>query len=500
MLFNSYEFIFVFLPVTLAGFFWLGHHGRARWAIGWLVLASFFFYGWWNPKYLALLGGSVLFNYSMGLALSRRVRTGAGRALMIAGVAANLLLLGVFKYTNFLVDNFNALCGTDWQVARIIIPLGISFFTFQQIAYLVDAWRGETREYNFVDYALFVTFFPQLIAGPIVHHKEMLPQFSQRGVFRFSPRDFAIGVSIFAVGLFKKAVIADGVAGYSTPVFDLAKNGGTPGFAQAWGAVLAYTLQIYFDFSGYSDMAIGLGRLFGIVLPLNFHSPYRAANIIEFWRRWHMTLSRFLRDYLYFTLGGNRRGPARRYLNLMLTMLLGGLWHGAGWTFVIWGGLHGVYLMINHGWRALRRRWGHDLERSSLAGRALSGAVTFLAVVVAWVFFRAETLPAALAMLGAMTDLSALGEVTPAGLSAAARQIAVTGALLCVVWFFPNTQQIMARVGPALNFPESATGTAAVARWWQWRPTAGWALAAAAVFLIAVLHLNKVTEFLYFQF
>ncbi|MDW8310963.1 MAG: MBOAT family O-acyltransferase, partial [Verrucomicrobiales bacterium] len=317
MLFNSYEFIFVFLPVTLAGFFWLGHHGRARWAIGWLVLASFFFYGWWNPKYLALLGGSVLFNYSMGLALSRRVRTGAGRALMIAGVAANLLLLGVFKYTNFLVDNFNALCGTDWQVARIIIPLGISFFTFQQIAYLVDAWRGETREYNFVDYALFVTFFPQLIAGPIVHHKEMLPQFSQRGVFRFSPRDFAIGVSIFAVGLFKKAVIADGVAGYSTPVFDLAKNGGTPGFAQAWGAVLAYTLQIYFDFSGYSDMAIGLGRLFGIVLPLNFHSPYRATNIIEFWRRWHMTLSRFLRDYLYFTLGGNRRGPARRYVNLM---------------------------------------------------------------------------------------------------------------------------------------------------------------------------------------
>ncbi|HIE55101.1 MAG TPA: MBOAT family protein, partial [Chromatiaceae bacterium] len=358
MLFNSYIFILVFLPLTLVVYFAMGRLGYSRAAIAWLVGASLFFYGWWNPAYLGLILFSILFNYTAGVVMTRIPgEEGQRKKLVLAfGIAINLGLLGYYKYANFFVDSVSYLTGIEWHIETIVLPLAISFFTFQQIAYLVDAYKGETHEYNLLHYCLFVTFFPQLIAGPIVHHKEMLPQFMRDAVYRMRHQDLAIGITIFLVGLFKKVVIADGFASNATPVFQAADAGEVIGFLSAWTGVFSYTMQLYFDFSGYSDMAIGIGRMFGIKLPINFNSPYQALNIIDFWRRWHITLSRFLRDYLYIPLGGNRKGPARRHVNMMVTMLLGGLWHGAGWNFVIWGGLHGSYLVVNHFWRQIWRK------------------------------------------------------------------------------------------------------------------------------------------------
>ena len=376
MLFNSYIFISLFLPITLTGFYLIGGQGHHRAATGWLVCASLFFYGWWNPAYLGLILGSVLFNYAVGVLLGNR-DTKNLRVILALGIGGNLGLIGCFKYANFFVDNINLSFGSDFHLETIILPLAISFFTFQQIAYLVDAYRGETKEYNFLHYCLFVTFFPQLIAGPIVHHKEMLPQFAKDVIYRLKHENIAIGIAIFVLGLFEKVVLADQVAVYATPVFNAAEQGLDLTFFEAWSGALAYTLQLYFDFSGYSDMAIGLARMFGILLPLNFHSPYKALNITEFWRHWHMTLSRFLRDYLYIPLGGSRRGQTQRYINLMITMILGGLWHGAGWTFVAWGTLHGFYLIVHHGWRAFRKAINQDLNRRSRLGRGTARIVTF---------------------------------------------------------------------------------------------------------------------------
>ncbi len=305
MLFNSFEFLFLFLPLTLVGFFLSSRIGRET-GILWLVAASLFFYGWWNPVYLWLIVGSTLGNYligaRIGAALADSHRRQA-RFWLVLGVSANLALLGWFKYAHFFLDTINQFSGSEFTLPAIVLPLAISFFTFQQIAYLVDTWRGIQPEHRLSHYLLFVTFFPQLIAGPIVHHKEMLPQFLTTGETATRWSDLAVGLTIFALGLFKKAVLADGIAPYATPVFDAAARGETLTLLQAWGGALAYTLQLYFDFSGYSDMAIGAARMFGIRLPLNFHSPYKATSIVEFWRRWHMTLSRFLRDYLYIPLG-----------------------------------------------------------------------------------------------------------------------------------------------------------------------------------------------------
>ena len=496
MLFNSPLFIFLFLPVTLLVFFLIGGRGHHRVAIAWLVGMSLLFYGWWNPAYLGLILGSILFNYALGVQLGGERGEGEGRWVLIFGVAANLGVLGYFKYANFFVDNLNAVGGFALSLEPVLLPLAISFFTFQQIAYLMDAWQGQTREYNFLHYCLFVTFFPQLIAGPIVHHKEMLPQFARDAIYRLNAEHLAVGLTIFAIGLFKKVVIADRLAEYATPVFDAAAGGATLSAGAAWGGTLAYTLQLYFDFSGYSDMAIGLARMFGIRLPLNFHSPYKAVNIIDFWRRWHMTLSRFLRDYLYIPLGGNRKGPARRHLNLMITMLLGGLWHGAGWTFVIWGGLHGLYLAINHGWHALRRSLGQDPSKSTWLGRWLSRALTLLAVMVAWVFFRAADLDAALSMLHSMAGLGAAG---PEEFKVLKRLPQLILILLVVLWL-PNTQQIMARFSPAFDTYRGEEQAMAARHWWQWRLSRPWALFSAAVAVIATLHLNRISEFLYFQF
>ena len=532
MLFNSYEFIFAFLPATLAVFFLLGRGGAHRMALGWLVAASLFFYGWWNPPYLLLIGASIGFNFLLGNHLARgRGGDGARRKpLLVAGVALNLFSIGYFKYVNFFVANVNAIAGTDYHLGVIVLPLAISFFTFQQITFLVDSYRGLTREQDFLNYCLFVTFFPQLIAGPIVHHSEMLPQFARRAVFRFRASNLAVGLTLFAIGLFKKAVMADGVAAYATPVFAAAETGAPVDFFTAWGGALAYTFQLYFDFSGYSDMALGGARMFGIRLPVNFNSPYKAVNIIDFWRRWHITLSRFLRDYVYIELGGNRRGPTRRHVNLMLTMLIGGLWHGAGWTFVIWGGLHGLYLIVNHGWHTMRRRLnGGRLPESSWAGRRCAQAITFLAVVVGWVFFRATSLDGAVAMLEGMAGLN--GVSLPAAvayrtgaLAGALEAIGVTFApgggerflltwawiavLLPVALIAPNSLVLMRRYRPALGFSTDSAepGRALPQRiadavdGLAWRPRPRWIVGAALALGGGVLALPQVSEFLYYQF
>ena len=312
MLFNSYEFIFGFLPIVFLGFLWLASVSHFL-AAGWLTLASLFFYGWWNPAYVGLLLGSIVFNFMIGVSIGRASGQGQRRRarwLLTAGVTGDLALLGYYKYADFFLRNVDALAGTHYAGLGIVLPLGISFFTFTQIAYLADAYQGKAREYRFVHYALFVTYFPHLIAGPVLHHKEMMPQFALASTYRLRWENIAVGLTIFMIGLFKKTVLADGIADYVGPVFSAHASGARLPILDAWGGALAYTFQLYFDFSGYSDMAIGLSRLFGVRLPLNFHSPYKAVNIIEFWRRWHMTLSRFLRDYLYFPLGGNRRGSA----------------------------------------------------------------------------------------------------------------------------------------------------------------------------------------------
>jgi len=524
MLFNSYVFVFAFLPIVLAVFYLLGQSGGRRLAVTWLVLASLFFYGWWNPANLGLILASIFFNFSLGLMLNKTERgTTKAKSILAFGVAANLVSIGYYKYANFFVDNANFVLDAGWNFDTIILPLAISFFTFQQIAYLVDAYAGETSEYNFLHYALFVTFFPQLIAGPIVHHKEMLPQFEFGNIYKFASNRLLIGATIFAIGLFKKTVIADGIAVYATPVFFAADSGVELTFVEAWTGALAYTFQLYFDFSGYSDMAIGLARMFGIRLPLNFFSPYKANNIIDFWRRWHMTLSRFLRDYVYIPLGGSRRGPSRRHVNLMITMLLGGLWHGAGWTFVIWGALHGTYLVINHGFNHVRVEvFGRPAEGGA-AGRAVARVVTFVAVVVGWVFFRAETFPGALAVLEGMAGMNgfvlpqqvgaALGPIGD-GLAAMGwqftaeapahfygmRSIGYLALLMTIIWYLPNTYEIMQRYRPAMEvYAHSKIPTIAGLRL-QWRLTPGWAAVGGACACIAILGMSSVSEFLYFQF
>ncbi|NES81878.1 MAG: MBOAT family protein, partial [Moorea sp. SIO2B7] len=407
---------------------------------------------------------------------------------------------------------------------QIILPLAISFFTFQQIAYLVDAYRGETKEYNFLSYCLFVSFFPQLIAGPIVHHKEVMSQFADKSIYRFDPEDMAVGVTIFSMGLFKKVLIADSIAAYATPVFDAAAGGVSIMFLDAWVGALAYTLQLYFDFSGYSDMAIGVARMFGIKLPINFNSPYKAVNISDFWRRWHITLSNFLRDYLYIPLGGNRKGEFRRNFNLVITMLLGGLWHGAGWNFVFWGGLHGVYLIINHQWRSFRKSIGHDLKKSHWWSRGFGCIVTFLAVVVAWVFFRAENMKAAFAVLKGM--IGANGVLLPSFLSKklvflqdfgvnfdnampilkittysdVVNLFILISSLLLIVWFIPNTQQWMAQHKPAFD-TSMVERPASIWKKLQWEPGYFSIITGVLLFLsIKIIFAAPDTEFLYFDF
>ncbi|MCP4406192.1 MAG: MBOAT family protein [Gammaproteobacteria bacterium] len=511
MLFNSYIFLLFFLPITFTGFFLIGGRGHHRIAIAWLVGASLFFYSWWNPAYLGLILASIFVNYAVGVSLGGAQKS---KTLLTVGIVFNLLLLGYFKYANFFVDNLNALTGSDLFLEAILLPLAISFFTFQQIAYLVDAYQGETKEYNFLHYCLFVTFFPQLIAGPIVHHKEMLPQFAKDAIYKIKHRDVVIGLTILILGLFKKIVMADGIAVYSTPIFNAAADGQTINFLEAWGGVLAYSFQLYFDFSGYSDMAIGIARLFSIQLPINFNSPYKAVNIIDFWRRWHITLSRFLRDYLYIPLGGNRNGPTRRHINLLTTMILGGLWHGASWNFAAWGGLHGLYLVINHFWRTIYKTLGWNLLENSLAYYWFSRIITFLAVVIAWVPFRAADADASISMLRSMFGLNGitlptvlrykLGDfgvyLEQSGVSFGGFfildivQWATYGApaiifLLLTSWFAPNTLQIM-------SYQNQTTEI----KVFRFKPSFAWSFVTAVLLITCLSYMNRASEFMYFQF
>ena len=394
MLFNSYIFIFLFLPLTFFIYFYLNRKRLTEASKGFLVLSSLFFYSWWNTVYLPLILGSMLFNYIIGTTLSRKEQQKkvAKKQLLLFGVVANLTLLGYFKYADFFITNINLVVGSEFTLLHLALPLAISFFTFQQIAYLVDSYRGETKEYDFLNYAVFVSFFPQLIAGPIVHHSEMMPQFAQAKNKVMNYHNIAIGLFIFSIGLFKKVVIADSFAVWATQGFDVAT---TLNFFEAWATSLSYTFQLYFDFSGYTDMAIGIALLFNIKLPINFNSPYKATTIQDFWRRWHITLSRFLRDYIYIPLGGNRGGEFRTYSNLMATFILGGMWHGAGWTFIFWGFLHGAALVIHRFWEKL----GFKLHT------VLAWFITFNFVNISWVFFRAKEWDDAMKVLKGMFSL-----------------------------------------------------------------------------------------------
>jgi len=379
LLFNSYPFIFLFLPISFFVYFYLLRKRLKIAARAFLVAASLFFYSWWNVIYLPIILFSMFFNYAVGSALG-----GKGKAilfhrktLLFFGILANLSLLGYFKYSDFFISNVNLLFGASIPLLHLALPLAISFFTFQQIAYLVDSYRGETKEYDFLNYALFVTFFPQLIAGPIVHHSEMMPQFASRWNLVKNYKHIAAGLFIFSIGLFKKVVIADGFAVWATAGFDTAPF---LTLIEAWATSLSYTFQLYFDFSGYTDMAIGAALLFNIKLPINFNSPYKACDIQDFWRRWHITLSRFLKDYVYIPLGGNRKGEGRTYANLLATFLIGGIWHGAGWTFVFWGLLHGLALMLHRFWKSL----GFTMPA------LLAWFITFNFINFTWIFFRAR--------------------------------------------------------------------------------------------------------------
>lgn len=462
---------------------------------------------------------SIGFNFGIGRLLSQDEQKNT-RGLFVFGVAANLALLAYYKYANFFLDNVNSVFGTHWEVGTIILPLAISFYTFTQIIYLVDAWRGEAKEYNFLHYCLFIGFFPQLIAGPILHHRDIIPQFMRKENLTPQWSNFAVGLSIFAIGLFKKTVIADNLAHYVAPVYDATDTAGQIDFFRAWGSSLAYTFQLYFDFSGYCDMAIGASRVFGIHLPINFFSPYKSTNIIDFWRRWHITLSRFLRDYLYISLGGNRKGRARRYINLFLTMLIGGLWHGAGWTFVIWGGLHGTYLMINHGWRYLMDSLGWDFSDKPYY-KITCWFITFVAVVFSWVYFRAPSLEHGTQVAMAMLGLS--GFELPAGVFARLgdvgsllRELGVEpaqggGAVLvanyawvllaaAIALALPNLPQIFYRHGPGLYENDKVFSDIRTSRLMTWGYSNRWALVAAMAGVAGILTLQQVSEFLYFQF
>ena len=408
MLYNSFQFLFIFLPACLLIYFLAAL--VSRWLANALLMAmSFVFYAWdsfviianhfWAwvdvPKLatlpavfqvgdslrnLRVIAISIVANFTLGLLLRWRSRGERfAYTILCAGVIGNVAALAYFKYANFLLDNFAALTGHHTQHLNIALPLGISFFTFTQIAFLVDAYQGKAKELGFFRYGLFVSFFPHLIAGPIVHHTELMPQFASRGAKRWHNLNVNIGIAFLSLGLFKKVIIADSCAPWASQVFDAV---GPVSCLHAWLGAIAYTMQLYFDFSGYSDMAIGLAMMFNVRLPDNFDSPYKSVSIVDFWRRWHMTLSRFLRDYIYIPLGGNRKGESRRQFNLMLTMLIGGIWHGAGWTFAIWGAYHGVLLMVNHVW-----------SRAKLPIFAVfSRPMTFVAVVAGWVVFRAKDL------------------------------------------------------------------------------------------------------------
>ena len=489
MLFNSHVFIFVFLPIVWLGYFLL-QRIQHRLAIIFLCCSSLVFYGYWDLRYLPLLLAACFANFGIAMLLWHNGDRGTSNRLTLAfGVAANIALLAFFKYANFLVDNFNATTNAGILRPDIILPLGLSFFVFQKIAFLVDVSRGVVKDRSFLRYVLFVAFFPQLIAGPIVHHSEVMPQFTSSRLKVSS--DLSIGITYFCIGLFKKVVIADNLALIAAPMFSAAASGSSAGFADTWIAALAYALQIYFDFSGYSDMAIGLGRMFGIALPVNFASPYKATSLIDFWRRWHITLSRFLRDYLYVPLGGNRASPTRRYFNVLLTMAIGGFWHGASWNFLLWGALHGALIVANGLWRNLLP----GMRIPSVAGWFL----TFMAVLFCWVPFRSADLAASVTIWSSMVGIGSSNALCESACTIATGQLGFVIACLAACVCLPASHQLMRNASTTISsrgYPASEPNPSRL----QWRATKTWAFYAALLFTISLMSLSNVSEFIYFQF
>jgi len=479
MLFNSYVFLLAYLPLVLGGFFCFSRLHLVKAAQIWLLVSSLFFYGYWDIRFLPLLAGSILFNYYCGLKIL--TLSGASRkGVLLVGIVLDLGLLFYFKYSNFFLSTL-----LGQSAFGVILPLGISFFTFTQIAFLVDAFQGKTERSGLISYGLFVTIFPHLIAGPILHHSPMLQQFDSLRMYVLSWKNIYLGIVLFILGISKKVLLADNLAPLVKSIFD-EPNASIP-FLQAWMGALAYTLQLYFDFSGYSDMAVGLGLMVNLKLPINFNSPYQADSIIDFWRRWHITLSTFLRDYLYIPLGGSRNGKLARYRNLFITMLLGGLWHGAGWTFVLWGVCHGCFLMINHLWRDLKLSMPHWFAK----------AFTLLAVIVAWVIFRAPTVDQAMHIIQGMMGFHGL--VLPEKYASSLLflqgigvqfghisgsifrlvDIGLIAILSIVVLFFPNSNEWIEKL--------------------KSRPLV-LAAPCALLFFFVFLNLEEVSEFLYYQF
>ena len=423
MLFNSYEFIFAFMPVVTVAYFIIGRTNSRRLTLGWLAAASAIFYGLWNPINVAIIFPSIIFNFFMAKTISRldENRAGLRSLVLVVGIVANIGFLGYFKYKNFFSELTNSLFATHFPIAPLLLPLGISFITFQKIAFLVDVHSGLVKKFSLFDFMVFVLFFPQLVAGPIVHFRELMPQFA-KAPLRPNPTDVLAAIALFSIGLFKKVVIADGIAEFVTPAFGAAASGQAVSLLPAWGGALAYTFQIYFDFSGYSDMALGLARIFGVRLPMNFNSPLRASSIIEFWGRWHITLTRFLTAYIYtpIVLSWTRRRLMRRKPVLagsrtkvpafavlvavptILTMAVSGLWHGAGLQFILWGLIHGLLLIINQGWRILRPRMWSDQASYDRFANPIGFVLTFLSVVLTMVFFRADSVRTAMQILKGM--------------------------------------------------------------------------------------------------
>lgn len=458
MLFNSYVFIFAFLPLVFFVYFFLNKKRLSTLAKAFLVSASLFFYAYWSVYYLPILLGSIVFNFLVSKFLAKH----QSKAILIFGIVCNLALLGYFKYADFLISNLNAIANTNLGLLHIALPLALSFVTFQQIAYLVDSYNKQTKENSFLNYCLFITFFPQLIAGPIVHHKEMMPQFANKFNLIKNYKFIALGLFVFSMGLFKKSVVADIFSIFANAGFDVERN---LTFLQAWATSLSYTFQLYFDFSGYCDMAIGLALLFNIRLPINFNSPYKALNIQDFWHRWHITLSRFLRDYIYIPLGGNRKGQYRTYINLFLVFLIGGLWHGAAWTFVVWGALHGFAIVIHRCWQKLNFK----------LNKIIAWIITFNFVNFTWIFFRAKSFEDAMKVIRGMF----FGEFK---IDVNYLEMFFIVLAFLVVLLFKNSMQIA--------FDKKFKFTI-------------WQIFATSFFLfisILAIRLNNASEFLYFRF
>ena len=520
MLFNSIEFILFFLPITVLVFYFACHKNHKIGMLATLLFASLFFYGFWYPPYLILLIFSILINFSASLIVDKFRAAMFGRATFNVGVIFNIFLLAFFKYTAFLLESISKINWVEPIETSILLPLAISFFTFQQIGYLTEVYRSKPPEKNLLQYALFVSFFPQLIAGPIVQHHHVSYQFEN--IVSINSRLWlaSSGLILFAIGLSKKLLLADTLAKTANRVFDGVANGSNVSFWEAWLGTFSYSFQIYFDFSGYSDMAIGLGLIFGICLPINFLSPYKSTSIIEFWRSWHITLSKFLRDYLYIPLGGKGESAIFKHRNIMITMILGGLWHGAGFTFLLWGLLHGLLIAVNHLYRDI---FYPDAIKPKSFKHFCCVTLTFLLVTISWVFFRSTDLDFAIKILEAMFQINAL--TLPLSLKPLLGEFALfvesTGILFIgfspnqliktpfemlgvlvlaaiIIWCSPSSSRLILLNLPGYehlqkNMDQKQTKKHPV-------ESKKWAFITGSLIALCLLSLNKPSEFIYFNF